>query len=155
MKPQEGSSFVYWNTARLLMNQDEVVVFDALLSVVQLSVQKHSALCTSPLALFVKTLTTSLCSALLLFFFFLLLFSFLRLPRARSVIPLPPCLFCPFVCLSLAALWQLLKGCLSWGTDPRTKTRPRPSTGAPCVRPPLAATLVFFPLRLLSLSLLC
>lgn len=53
-------------------------------------------------------------------------------------------------CLSLAALWQLLKSCLSWGKDPRTKTRPRPSTGAPCVRSPIAVLLIFHCLHSLS-----
>lgn len=73
-----------------------VVVSIAFLSVVRLSVQGLS-LCISPLALFVKTLTTSLCSALLFFSF---CFLFLHLPRARSV-ALSPLSVCPSVCLWL------------------------------------------------------
>lgn len=67
--------------------------------------------------------------------FFSFCFLFLHLSWVCSAVFLP--------CLSPAVLWQLLKGCLSWGTDPRTKTRPRPSTGAPCVRSPLAVMLIF------------
>ncbi|KAA8583575.1 hypothetical protein FQN60_014783 [Etheostoma spectabile] len=65
-----------------------------------LSVQGLSSLCISRLALFVKTLTTSLCSALLF-----LLFSFLHLPWACSV-ALSVCLS---VCLSLAVILTAIK----------------------------------------------
>lgn len=95
-----------------------------------LSAQEVSAFCISPVS-FCDNInhTPMFCP----FFFFC--FLFLHLSWACSAVFLP--------CLSLAVLWQLLKGCLSWGTDPRTKTRPRPSTGAPCVRSPLAVMLIF------------
>lgn len=124
-KPSQGLSPSYWSA---------VVVSVLCINVDFICLVRRSVLSASLPFLFVTTLTIPVCSAL-----FFLCFLFLHLSWACSAIFLP--------CLSLAVLWQLLKGCLSWGTDPRTKTRPRPSTGAPCVRLPLAVMLLFHRLQ--------
>lgn len=117
----------FWSTGELYT----IIVCVLCLVVDFICLFRRSVLSASLPFLFVTTLTIPLCSAL----FFPFCFLFLHLSWACSAVFLP--------CLSLAVLWQLLKGCLSWGTDPRTKTRPRLSTGAPCVRSPLAVMLIF------------
>lgn len=123
-----GLSPSYWSTSELYCTPSLFVCYVLLLT---LSGQEVSAFCISPVS-FCDDInhTPMFCP-----FFFSFCFLFLHLSWACSAVFLP--------CLSLAVLWQLLKGCLSWGTDPRTKTRPRPSTGAPCVRSPLAVMLIF------------